>query len=124
MIAGNPDQYRVVITGIGLTAPNGDDLRTYRQALLAGTSHAFVSQQRAAGRTSQQLNAAPEGAWDPLSLATLGDGDAFDTFPNMFPKYQFLAEAEVKHGRQAMLGWTGIWATHQVKKNSETCLCP
>ena len=30
--------HRIVITGIGLTAPNGDDLSTYRAALLAGRS--------------------------------------------------------------------------------------
>lgn len=48
--------------------------------------------------------------WDPLSLYTLED--SADTFPNMFPKGQFLEEAEIKHGRMAMLGWTGVWATH------------
>ena len=41
----------------------------------------------------------------------LGKGEAFDTFPNMFPNEQFLKEAEIKHGRQAMLAWTGVWAT-------------
>jgi len=52
--------------------------------------------------------------FDPLSLAKLGTGDSFDTFPNMFPNEQFLKEAEIKHGRQAMLAWTGVWATHEV----------
>jgi len=52
-------------------------------------------------------------AFDPLSLAKLGGGESFDTFPNMFPHVQFLQEAEIKHGRQAMIAWTGIWATHQ-----------
>ena len=32
------DQDRIVITGIGLTAPNGNNLAEYRAALLAGTS--------------------------------------------------------------------------------------
>merc|ERR1719261_1493776 len=32
-------------------------------------------------------------------------------FPNMFPHTQFLEEAELKHGRMAMLAWTGVWAT-------------
>merc|ERR1719261_198785 len=32
-------------------------------------------------------------------------------FPNMFPHTQFLEEAEIKHGRMAMLAWTGVWAT-------------
>lgn len=49
--------------------------------------------------------------WDPLGLGKLED--AADTFPNMFPKSQFLQEAEIKHGRMSMLAWTGIWATHE-----------
>ena len=36
--AGMDDSQRIVITGVGLTAPNGDDLSTYRAALLAGKS--------------------------------------------------------------------------------------
>jgi len=43
MIAGvpaaeRPDQQRIVITGIGLTAPNGNNLADFRAALLAGQS--------------------------------------------------------------------------------------
>ncbi|GAX28645.1 hypothetical protein FisN_1Hh564 [Fistulifera solaris] len=49
--------------------------------------------------------------WDPMGLYELGSGKAFDTFPNMFPEKQFLEAAEIKHGRQAMLAWTGVWAT-------------
>jgi len=30
----------------------------------------------------------------------------------MFPRSQFLQEAEIKHGRMSMIAWTGIWATH------------
>ena len=82
-------------------------------AAILASANAFTSQSSAAPRTD--LKAAPEGAWDPMNFATLGDGEAFDTFPSMFPKYQFLKEAEIKHGRQAMLAWTGIWATHQVR---------
>jgi 3-oxoacyl-[acyl-carrier-protein] synthase II len=33
-----PDERRIVLTGIGLTAPNGDTLADYRAALLAGRS--------------------------------------------------------------------------------------
>ncbi len=33
-----PESQRVVITGLGLTAPNGNDLASYRAALLAGKS--------------------------------------------------------------------------------------
>ena len=50
--------------------------------------------------------------WDPLMLSQLGKN--IDTFPNMFPDQQFVAEAEIKHGRMSMLAWTGIWATHVV----------
>jgi hypothetical protein len=48
-------------------------------------------------------------------LAKLGTGESFDTFPNMFPNVQYLQESEIKHGRQAMLAWTGVWATHEVR---------
>ncbi|HEV3415376.1 MAG TPA: beta-ketoacyl synthase N-terminal-like domain-containing protein, partial [Pirellulales bacterium] len=38
MIAGKPDSQRIVITGIGLAAPNGDNLGEFRESLLAGRS--------------------------------------------------------------------------------------
>jgi 3-oxoacyl-[acyl-carrier-protein] synthase II len=38
MIRSASDDHRIVITGIGLTAPNGDTLADYRAALLAGKS--------------------------------------------------------------------------------------
>lgn len=38
MIRSASDEHRIVITGIGLTAPNGDNLADYRAALLAGKS--------------------------------------------------------------------------------------
>lgn len=38
MVAGLSDAERVVITGVGLTSPNGDSLRDYRTALLEGRS--------------------------------------------------------------------------------------
>jgi hypothetical protein len=87
-------------------------------AALVASSAAFVPQQGAVSQTA--LNAgglyAEVGGkvFDPLSLAKLGTGEAFDTFPNMFPNEQFLKEAEIKHGRQAMLAWTGVWATSSV----------
>lgn len=48
----------------------------------------------------------------------LGKGEAFDTFPNMFPHEQYLRDSEIKHGRQAMLAWTGVWATSTVSQRS------
>lgn len=82
-------------------------------ASLAAGSSAFVTKNAALSTTA--LSASKEEIWDPLGLMDLGTGEAFDTFPNMFPNEQFLKAAEVKHGRQAMLAWTGVWATSQVR---------
>ncbi len=38
MIADQSDRYRIVITGVGLTAPNGNSLPEFRQSLLEGRS--------------------------------------------------------------------------------------
>jgi 3-oxoacyl-[acyl-carrier-protein] synthase II len=38
MIAGRPDSQRVVITGVGLSAPNGRNLAEFRESLLSGRS--------------------------------------------------------------------------------------
>src|ERR1700704_4818353 len=38
MIAGKPDTQRIVITGVGLAAPNGDNLAEFRDNLLNGRS--------------------------------------------------------------------------------------
>ena len=46
-----PDEMRVVITGIGLTAPNGSDLETYRENLLNGVSGVREYEIRYVGKT-------------------------------------------------------------------------
>jgi len=56
MIARNaphnlPDDQRIVITGIGLTAPNGNSLAEYRAALLAGRSGVTAYEIRYFGKT-------------------------------------------------------------------------
>lgn len=86
-------------------------------ASLATSASAFAPQHSVDSQSStlkatgyEEVGGAP---FDPLSLAKLGTGESFDTFPNMFPDVQYLQEAEIKHGRQAMLAWTGVWATHQ-----------
>jgi len=86
-------------------------------ASIAASVSAFAPQQPAVSQTSElkatgfeEVGGVP---FDPLGLVKLGTGDSFDTFPNMFPDVQYLQEAEIKHGRQAMLAWTGVWATHQ-----------
>jgi 3-oxoacyl-[acyl-carrier-protein] synthase II len=38
MVAKKPNEARIVITGVGLTAPNGDNLAEFRKSLLAGKS--------------------------------------------------------------------------------------
>lgn len=78
-----------------------------------GSASAFapVSVPKAATTALQ----ASSDVWDPMGLYELGSGKAFDTFPNCFPDKQFLQAAEIKHGRQAMLAWTGVWATAQVR---------
>jgi 3-oxoacyl-[acyl-carrier-protein] synthase II len=38
MIRSAMDDQRIVITGVGLTSPNGDNLADFRQALLTGKS--------------------------------------------------------------------------------------
>ena len=81
-------------------------------AFLASASAFAPTAKPAATKTA--LSAASKEIWDPLSLYTLGSGEAFDTFPNMFPNEQFLEEAERKHGRMSMLAWTGVWATTKV----------
>lgn len=86
---------------------------------LAASAAAFAPSNAGGRQSTTSLNA--EGIWDPMGFYNLEE--SADTFPNMFPKPQFLEEAEIKHGRQAMLGWTGIWATHQVRSTLRYYLC-
>ena len=51
MVAGLPDRERIVITGIGLTAPNGNSLAEFREALLAGRSGVTPYEIRYVGKT-------------------------------------------------------------------------
>src|SRR3954469_9784632 len=46
-----PDDQRIVITGLGLTAPNGDTLAEYRESLLAGRSGVSKYEIRYVGET-------------------------------------------------------------------------
>jgi len=46
-----PDNQRVVITGVGLTSPNGNNLREFREALLAGRSGVQPYEIRYFGKT-------------------------------------------------------------------------
>ncbi|HEV3344776.1 MAG TPA: beta-ketoacyl-[acyl-carrier-protein] synthase family protein [Pirellulales bacterium] len=51
MVAGPPDSHRIVITGVGLTAPNGNTLKEFREALLAGRSGVRPYEIRYVGKT-------------------------------------------------------------------------
>ena len=51
MIAGLPERERVVITGVGLAAPNGNNLGEFRESLLAGRSGVTPYEIRYVGAT-------------------------------------------------------------------------
>lgn len=51
MVAGPPDNDRIVITGVGLTAPNGNSLREFRESLLARRSGVSPYEIRYIGQT-------------------------------------------------------------------------
>jgi 3-oxoacyl-[acyl-carrier-protein] synthase II len=51
VIAVSPDYHRIVITGVGLTSPNGDSLREFREGLLAGRSGVMNYETRYFGKT-------------------------------------------------------------------------
>ena len=51
MIAGLPQRERIVITGVGLTAPNGDNLGEFRDSLLNGRSGVTPYEIRYVGAT-------------------------------------------------------------------------
>ena len=51
MVAGLPDHQRIVITGVGLTAPNGNSLPEFRSSLLAGRSGVRPFETRYFGKT-------------------------------------------------------------------------
>jgi len=81
---------------------------------LLGSASAFAPVQPKAIAKTALASSAANDIWDPLGLYELGSGEAFDTFPNMFPSKDYLDESEIKHGRMAMLAWTGVWATAKV----------
>ncbi|TWT76768.1 3-oxoacyl-[acyl-carrier-protein] synthase 2 [Planctomycetes bacterium CA13] len=95
MIAPNrasqlPDDQRIVITGIGLTAPNGNDWATYRDALLKCRSGVQPYEIRYFGKT----------------LAGICDFDA--------KRYQ--SKKDVRRGTRA--GSVGVYAANEAVKHS------
>ena len=85
-----PDNQRIVITGIGLTAPNGNDFATYRENLLNGTSGVSDYEIRYVGKT----------------LAGICDFDA--------KKYQ--PRKDIRRGTRA--GSIGVYCGHEAVANS------
>jgi len=80
-------------------------------ATLVGSAAAFAP---APTTKSSALKAAfnPEfggEVFDPMGFGKMHEIKG--VFPNMFPHTQYLEESEIKHGRMAMLAWTGVWAT-------------
>ena len=84
---------------------------TITAALLASATAFTAPSTRVVG--SKTMLKAGE-VWDPMGFYELGSGEAFDTFPAVFPDKQFLQASEIKQGRMAMLAWTGVWATTKV----------
>ncbi|MBN2292372.1 MAG: beta-ketoacyl-[acyl-carrier-protein] synthase family protein [Pirellulales bacterium] len=90
MVAVRPDEQRIVITGIGLAAPNGNSLGEYRENLLEGRSGVSDYEIRYFGKT----------------LAGICDFDAL--------KYQ--RRKEIRRGTRA--GSVGIYCSHEAVTDS------
>lgn len=85
-----PDEQRIVMTAVGLTSPNGNDLETYRESLLAGRSGVRDYEIRYVGKT----------------LAGICD----------FPLTQYQSKKDARRGTRA--GAVGIWAANEAVKRS------
>ncbi|MGN6137057.1 MAG: beta-ketoacyl-[acyl-carrier-protein] synthase family protein [Aureliella sp.] len=80
-----PDEQRIVITAVGLTSPNGNNLEAYRENLLAGRSGVQDYEIRYVGKT----------------LAGICD----------FPAVQYQSKKDVRRGTRA--GSVGVWAANE-----------
>ena len=85
-----PDDQRIVMTAIGLTSPNGNDLSSYRESLLNGRSGVQPYEIRYVGKT----------------LAGICD----------FPTTQYQSKKDARRGTRA--GAVGIWAANEAIRNS------
>lgn len=90
MVSALPDSQRIVITGVGLTAPNGDSLAEFRSALLNGRSGVARYEIRYVGET-------------------LAGVCSFDEL-----RYQ--KKKEVRRGTRA--GGVGIYAAHEAIRDA------
>ncbi|KAL3774454.1 hypothetical protein ACHAWO_004521 [Cyclotella atomus] len=81
-------------------------------ATLIGSTAAFAPVPTTKSTTSLSAAFNPEfggEVFDPMGFGKMHQIEG--VFPNMFPHTQYLEESEIKHGRMAMLAWTGVWAT-------------
>lgn len=85
-----PDEQRIVLTAVGLTSPNGNDLESYRESLLAGRSGVQPYEIRYVGET----------------LAGICD----------FPATQYQTRKDARRGTRA--GAVGIWAANEAVQRS------
>jgi len=85
-----PDDQRVVMTAVGLTSPNGNDLESYRESLLNGRSGVQPYEIRYVGKT----------------LAGICD----------FPTTQYQSKKDARRGTRA--GAVGIWAANEAIRRS------
>lgn len=85
-----PDDQRIVMTAVGLTSPNGNNLEDYRESLLEGRSGVQPYEIRYVGET----------------LAGVCD----------FPKTEYQTRKEGRRGTRA--GAVGIWAANEAIKRS------
>lgn len=88
--ASLPDEQRIVMTAVGLTSPNGNDLETFRENLLNGRSGVQDYEIRYVGKT----------------LAGICD----------FPVTQYQTKKDARRGTRA--GAVGIWAANEAVKRS------
>ncbi len=88
--AALPDEQRIVMTAVGLTSPNGNDLETFRASLLAGRSGVQDYEIRYVGKT----------------LAGVCD----------FPVTQYQSKKDARRGTRA--GAVGIFAANEAVKRS------
>jgi 3-oxoacyl-[acyl-carrier-protein] synthase II len=85
-----PDEQRIVMTAVGLTSPNGNDLEIYRDSLLNGRSGVQDYEIRYVGKT----------------LAGICD----------FPNTQYQTKKDARRGTRA--GGVGIWAANEAVRRS------
>ncbi len=98
MIAAGPDANRIVITGVGLTAPNGNNLAEFRENLLACRSGVSKYEIRYVGDTLAGICKFDELRYQKKKTSAAAPGPA--------------ASASIRPARRwPTPGWTGTRST-------------